>query len=287
MHQSVHNAEILIVVGSYNMNQQVRRTLVSLSPNYQRTNKLFVKLCLIDNASDSQLHGFDGQLLKPWSFEYIRINERNIPIHHAIQSRVNTGREGIIGILIDGARLCSNHIIDQASKLITDNPMSIVSVPNYQLGPCMQMRNTEAHSDKFNKHLLNSINWPECTTQDLVSISFLEPHAGVKPPLFETNCLFVSRCLWEAVGGFDMEFKRLDGGFASADLFSRLVSYDSSQLYILRDEGTFHQYHQGSTTDEADFTAQAIKEMTREYIKVRKKPFSAYRGDFISYPSLE
>ena len=84
-----------------------------------------------------------------------------------------------------------------------------------------------------------------------------------------------------------MEFKRLDGGFASADLFSRLVSYDSSQLYILRDAGTFHQYHQGSTTDQADFTAQAIKEMTREYIKVRKKPFSAYRGDFISYPPLE
>ena len=133
MHQSVHNAEILIVVGSYNMNQQVCRTLVSLSPNYQRTNRLFVKLCLIDNASDSQLHGFDGQLFKPWSFEYIRINERNIPIHHAIQSRVE-GREGIIGILIDGARLCSNHIIDQAAKFITDNPMSLVAVLNYQLG---------------------------------------------------------------------------------------------------------------------------------------------------------
>ncbi len=287
MDQKNHKPEILIVVGSYNMNQQVYRTLISLSPNYQQTNKLHVKICLIDNASDSQFQGFPSQLLAPWSFEYIRITEKNIPIHHAINSRINNSREGIIGILIDGARLCSRHIIDPAAMLITDDPMSIVSIPNYQLGPCMQMRNTDAQSDEFNKNLLNSINWPECTTQQLLKISFLEAHAGIKPPLFETNCLFISRYLWEKVGGFDMQFKRLDGGFASADLFSRLVNDNNSNLCILRAEGTFHQYHQGSTTDKAEITAQTIKEMTREYVKIRKKPFSLYRGEFISYPPLE
>lgn len=287
MSQTNHKPEILLVVGAYNMNQQVKRTLHSLSPNYQSTTDQVVTVCLIDNASDDHFQDFQSQLLAPWYFECIRNNAKDIPIHHAINSRINKSQEGIIGILIDGARLCSKHIIEQAATLIAENPMRIVSIPNYQLGPCMQMRNNEAQSDDFNENLLNSINWPESTTKELINISYLEPHAGIKPPLFETNCLFISRYMWEKVGGFDVRFKRLDGGFASADLFSRLVKIETSKLYILRDEGTFHQYHQGSTTNEADRTARAIKEMTREYIKVRGKPFSLFRGYFISYPPME
>lgn len=282
-----HDSSILIVVGAYNMNNQVSRTLISLSPVYQRTNTQNVKVCLIDNASDRQLESIQRASFDPWHFEYIRSNRKPTPIHHAINSRINGSKEGIIGIIIDGARLCSNNIIGHAEKLISSNRMNVVSIPNYQLGPCMQMRNKEAQSDEFNKDLLNSINWPECTTQELFNISYLEPHAGIKTPLFETNCLFLSRYLWEKVGGFDIQFTRLDGGFASADLFSRLVNADNCKLYVLRNEGTFHQYHQGSTTNQADITAQKIKHMTREYIRIRKKPFSLYRGEVVYYPPLE
>jgi hypothetical protein len=269
------------------MRNQVHRTLTSLSPNYQKTINQHVKVCLIDNASECQVDNIDKKSLKPWAFEYIKNNDKSIPIHHEINKRINRSREKIIGIMIDGARLCSDNIIQQASNIISTNPLNVVSIPNYQLGPCMQMRNNDAQSDEFNEKLLKSINWPECTTKELLDISYLEPHAGIKAPLFETNFLFMSRYLWENVGGYETEFTSKDGGFASADLFSRLVNNEECNLYILRNEGTFHQFHNGTTTNQAESTAIAIKQMTREYIKIRKKPFSLYRGKINYYPPLD
>lgn len=284
MNQVSQKLSILIVIGSYNMRKQVARTIISLSPKYQITSNSHITISLIDNASDEQIEDLCCQTLAPWNFECIRNESKTIPIHYAINSRINQSNEDIVGVMIDGARLCSSRIIEHAEWIIRNDPYSVVSIPNYQLGECMQMRNNTATSDEFNVKLLGSINWPHSTTRDLINISFLEPHAGIKTPLFESNCLFFSRKLWEIVHGFDMKFTRMDGGFASADLFSRLVNNDLSKLFILRNEGTFHQYHQGSTTDKAENTAVEIKHMTREYIQVRQKPFALYRGEVNYYP---
>ena len=274
---------MLIVVGAHNMPSQVRRTLISLTPTYQASRLENIHICLIDNSLSSHVIHQDLNF-SPWTFEFSSIPFSNKPIHHLIDTRIKSSSEDIVGVLIDGARLVSNQVIDHACHIITLSPFNIVSVPNYQLGSCMQMRNPLAVDDKFNEKLLKSINWPHSNCSDLIRISSMESHAGSDIPLFETNCLFVSRYLYNLVGGFDYSFRRSDGGFASADLFSRLVNLSNSRLYILHKEGSFHQFHGGTTTADAYKTEKLLKEMTREYLAIRKKPFSFYRGERTLYP---
>jgi hypothetical protein len=117
------------------------------------------------------------------------------------------------------------------------------------------------------------------TTASLIQISTQEPHGGVTPPFFESNALFMHRKTWQHANGFDQQFLRTDGGFVSADLLQRLIKL-GHELIVLKDHGTFHQLHLGSTTSNALQTRQLIKEMTLEYKKIRGLGPKRYRGPY-------
>lgn len=58
----------------------------------------------------------------------------------------------------------------------------------------------------------------------------------------------MNRARFEALGGFDENFKALGGGFANYDFFERAVADAGAPLVMLIGEGTFHQLHYGATT---------------------------------------
>ena len=70
--------------------------------------------------------------------------------------------------------------------------------------------------------------------------------------ILESNCLFVPRALLEQVGGFDDSFSIAGGGYANLDLFERLGSHPDVTVATILGEGSFHQVHGGTTTNDGD-----------------------------------
>jgi cephalosporin hydroxylase len=93
--------------------------------------------------------------------------------------------------------------------------------------------------------------------------------------MWESNCLFVARKQLEQVGGFDEGFTTPGGGYTNLDLFERLASAPDISVVTILGEGSFHQVHGGTTTNQTDPVGRRARvvESTTEYEAVRGRPF--------------
>jgi cephalosporin hydroxylase len=96
--------------------------------------------------------------------------------------------------------------------------------------------------------------------------------------VWESNCLFVSRALLAQVGGFDESFAIAGGGYANLELYERLGSSPDVTVCTIVGEGSFHQTHGGTTTNQAD----ADKRRARVYGYGQE--YAQLRGRFFRGP---
>ncbi|HJN34175.1 MAG TPA: hypothetical protein QF700_08670 [Prochlorococcus sp.] len=264
--------DLSIIVGSYELTHQISNTLTSIFSALSQT-VLSAEIIIADNSKNFKT--IDSHIVKSCNVDVIDFSQLDIPIHASMNLAVQRTSGDYLCLMIDGARIWSPNIIRDVDPYLSQH--NVVHVPNYQLGPDYQMYgNHDAASFKNENKLLIDCGWPFLNTRQLIDLSFLEPHAGIGPTIFESNCLFLSRKMWDEINGYDLQFKRKDGGFASADLLSRLIEHNCN-LKILPDAGTFHQFHYGTTTSSPLQTRTALKEMTLEYFKIRAKPPKRHR----------
>ena len=64
--------------------------------------------------------------------------------------------------------------------------------------------------------------------------------------------MFVPRALLEQVGCFDESFSMAGGGYANLELYERLGSAPDVTVCTIIGEGSFHQVHGGTTTNQPD-----------------------------------
>jgi cephalosporin hydroxylase len=64
--------------------------------------------------------------------------------------------------------------------------------------------------------------------------------------------MFVSRAQLEQVGGFEERFAMAGGGYANLELYERLGSAPDVTVCSILGEGSFHQVHGGTTTNEVE-----------------------------------
>ena len=271
------NEKLSIFIGYYEAEKQLKRTIRSLSSGIQKEPNIDVKIIILDNSRVKRLKKSE---LPVGNFK-LDINPTNHkkPIHWHIDGAVRKDSSNFIGLCIDAARLCSSGVLEKAAKELRSDQKSIIHVPNYQLGPCMQMY---AEGSDFTREkeeeLLQAIKWPKCCAESLKSIATMESHAGEKTPIFESNALFISKQQWVKAGGYNKDFKRLDGGFASAEMLERILQR-RPLLTIMASEGNFHQMHGGTTTRSASQTKNEIRKMTKEYRKIKNQIPRLYRGE--------
>ena len=265
-----------IFIGYYETQKQLNRTIRSLSSGIQKEPNIDVKITILDNSREKRLKANE---LPVGCFEHeIKPTDCEKPIHWHINDAVREDNSDYIGLCIDAARLCSSGVLEKATKELRNDQQSIIHVPNYQLGPCMQMYAKDyGFTEEKEDALLQSVSWPECSAENLKSISTMESHAGKNTPIFESNALFLSKQQWIQAGGYNKDFRRLDGGFASAEMLMRVLE-KRPLLTIMASEGNFHQMHGGTTTKSASQTKHAIREMTREYRVIKKQIPKLYRG---------
>jgi hypothetical protein len=183
--------------------------------------------------------------------------------------------------MIDGARMVTPGMLHFARRGAMLYERAIVSTLGWHLGADMQRWAQQAgYTQKDEDSLLASIDWRNDGYR-LFEISTLDESSadGWLRPTIESNALFIRREMWATLGGMDERFDIPGGGSVNADFFSRALSLPKAELVILLGEGTFHQMHDGiSTNAEPELYMQRLKQWHRQYRDIRGRPFEVPRS---------
>lgn len=151
--------------------------------------------------------------------------------------------------MIDGARMLTPGVLDWGRRLIAMAPESIVEVRGWHLGPDFQPQSVMlGYGPEQEAKLLQGVNWMEDGYRlfDISSPS-AQVRFGITGPTNESNCIFMTRTLFDRIGGFDKRFAMPGGGLVNLEFFAR-ASAAASAVFTLLGEGTFHQEHGGAAT---------------------------------------
>lgn len=274
----MNRPEASLIVVSYNMARELPRTLQSLAPPYQRDcSRGRCEIIVMDNGST-----------EPPSERMLAVIDADIRVRNhpnptvspvaAINAGLAQATAPLIGVWIDGARLASPGLIDACLEAARLHPRPVVATLNYQLGPSLQYFAADRGYDQnVEDTLLASIDWPSDGYR-LFEIATSELRHGPAGPMLESNALFLSRALWDELGGYDPAFIEPGGGLANADTFLRACALPEVQLIRVLGEGTFHQFHGGLSTRTRESASDTLQRGSRAYLRRRGRPLATARN---------
>lgn len=272
-----------LVVVVYDMPDQARRTLLSLSPGYQRnTSPADYEVVVVENVSGRLLGEEAARASGPNVRYFLREDGGASPVT-AVNFGAERARGATVGILVDGARLLSPGIVELALLSSRAVATPVLSVPGYHLGSELQQRAVESgYDERVEGALLEGIGWPR-DGYLLFDVACLSGSCagGFFGPFAESNCICVPKNLFERLGGFDAAFTSPGGGFCNLDFYARVLEVPDITLFVAPGEGTFHQFHGGATTGgiRAEERARFMAELRAEYREVRGKDFELVERD--------
>ncbi|MEH7830335.1 glycosyltransferase [Gemmobacter sp. JM10B15] len=263
--------DISVVLVSFEMEQALQRSLMSLSRRCQLgLEGRRCEIIVIDNGSARM-----PQLTPPEGMEF-RLLRASRPAPSpvgALNEGLALARAPLIGAWIDGARMASPGLL-AACLAAAEDARDVVVTLNYRLGrPDDGVAPAERAA--HDAALLAGIGWP-AQGYGLFSIATAE-QAGEQGPILESNALFLSRGLWAELGGFDPVFDEPGGGAANPDLLQRALAAPGTRLVRVTGEGTFHQYHGGTTSTCRESATEALKTIARRYAALRGQPLARIR----------
>jgi hypothetical protein len=241
---------LAVVVICYRMDQQIGKTLLSLIPPYQRGVSVDeYEIHLVDNGSPQPLAEPVWNLSPNIRYHYVPPGEAPVNPGTAINRAVVNTNSPLLCVMIDGARILTPGVLRWGMDLSGCSTGALVDVRSWHLGHKSQNDSlVEGYSPEAERQLLASIDWP-ADGYRLFDIGF--PSNPTRTPffkcVFESNCLFISRGLFDQIGGYDERYKHPGGGLAGVDVFHRAVA-KSDQVFTLLGEGTFHQTHGGAAS---------------------------------------
>jgi cephalosporin hydroxylase/GT2 family glycosyltransferase len=253
------SAALSVVVVFYNMRREAARTLQSLARSYQRDiQDLEYEVLVVDNGS-----ALDQRLGKDFVASFgpeFRLLELAGDAHPSPTGALNAGiaaaRGEALALMIDGAHVLTPGVLHFGMKALSTYAPSVVATQQWYVGPGQQGDAEQAGYDqRVEDRLFASIDWP-VDGYRLFEIGHFIGERDWFDGIVESNCLFVPRKLLEQIGGFDERFSMPGGGYANLDLCERLALSPGVTPASILGEGTFHQFHGGTTTNVADETVR-------------------------------
>lgn len=264
----------ILVIG-YKMSRQLANTLYTLSPAYQRgVDGSEYEVVVVENSSPDPL---DAAILDRLGvdYQYRYREEPGVSPTPALNEAFRMSRGRFVGIMIDGARMLTPGVLRNALDVFAMAPDAVVATLGFHLGPRDQQELHLAGYDAAHEiALLDGLpqHGDGYRLFDISCLSLANPH-GFLHPMMESNCMFVRREHWEAVGGADERFDQVGGGMLNLDLYRELVELPDTSLFTLPGEGSFHQFHGGVTTQRDESREQLMQQFQRRYEEIRGKVF--------------
>lgn len=274
-HSATPDVSVVVVV--YNIPREAERTLHSLSAAYQQhIAPDAYEVIVVDNGSSPP---FDPRVLDRLDgpFSLLRIDDAPPSPAKAVNVGLAAARGAVIGVMIDGARLVTPGLLHFALHGARLFDRAVVATLGWHLGfDSNQRMAMDAGYDKHREDaLLASIDWPNDGYR-LFEISALDGSSidGWLSLNGESNALFLSRDMWDRLGGVDERFDAPGGGLVNLDVFRRAVEMPDARLVVLLGEASFHQMHGGIATnaDVSAFPAMFAK-WRQQYEEIRNEPW--------------
>jgi len=241
---------ISVIVVSYNMEREVSRTLLSLSEAYQDFDSDIYEILLVQNGgkklSQSALQAIAPNIK---SFTPTKISASPV---YAINEAANIAIFDNLIIFIDGARIASSNLLRRYHRIWKLDPHALITCPAYHLGWDNQAFSV---ADGYNKTIedryLTRISWPS-KPQSLFDIATNAGSNYCSLSLSnESNALGITKQCFSKIGGFDTRFDIPGGGLCNLEIFQRALC-EVAHVYNVPSEGTFHQIHNGESTNAED-----------------------------------
>lgn len=243
-----------VVVVFYDMAREAVRTLQSLSRTYQRDiDDLDYEVIVIDNGSheDQRLTQDQVSAYGP-EFRLITLDDAKPSPTVALNRGIDESRGRAVAVMIDGAHVLTPGVFRHAMAAMDTYEPAVVAIQQWYVGPGQQGDAQQAGYDQTAEdRLFRTVRWPTDGYR-LFEIGHFIGDRDWFDGIIESNCLFAPRALLEQVGGFDDAFDVAGGGYANLELFERLHAHPGVNPVSVLGEGTFHQFHGGTTTNVAD-----------------------------------
>jgi hypothetical protein len=195
-------------------------------------------------------------------------------------------RGEIVCLMIDGAHILTPGVFRMALSGFRSFDNALVAIRYFYLGVEEQ---TVSVSRGYNQiaedKLLERIQWPNDGYR-LFEIS-TPLRSGAKRltwfnRMFESNCLFLKRSLFQELGGVDESFNLPGGGLVNLDIFKRAVESPRVTPIQIIGEGSFHQLHGGITTNsDGDGRDALLRTYREQYAEIRGHADLMANAEFI------
>lgn|GEM_PF-728425 len=274
-----------IIVNFYNMQREAARTLASLARSYQTgCEELDYEVLCVDNGSEPPLDSAWVTSFGP-EFRLIRPSQQHASPCAAMNEAALQARGKYLAVMIDGAHVLTPGIFKQARQAWQQDAEAVVAVRHWFVGGDQRWLAMAGYSREQEDRLFARIRWPQ-NGYELFRIG--TPIGESPEPWFdglsESNCLILPTALYDRIGGFDEAFSQAGGGFANLDLWHRASESAHGPLVSLVGEATFHQFHDGTTTNVDDAEKdRRVRGYANAYRSLRGVDFAGVHRSRLSF----
>ncbi len=278
------NVKLSVILVAHNMHREIPRTLQSLAPDYQvGAEDMDYEVLVVDNGSSQRPDpGFLDTLPGHCRYHYLE-DPPPSPAYALNYGMVQSTGE-VLCLMIDGAHLLSPGVLSYALAAFRAYPSPVVMTRCFFMGPGDQNDTVlEGYNQQVEDGLMQQINWPEDGYR-LFEVG--SPQQGHVPKIgwfnrmIESNCLFMRREIFHDIGGANERFDLPGGGFLNLDLYREAAEHPATQVVQLIGEGSFHQFHGGTTTNVSPQERDAkVLGYKAQYEAIRCKEFDVSPKD--------
>jgi cephalosporin hydroxylase len=268
------------ILNFYNMPREAARTLTSLTRAYQQDiGDLAYEVLCIDNGSSPPLDRAWVESFGP-EFRLIRPERPSPSPCSVINAAARSAKGRYVAIMIDGAHVLSPGVLREAWDSFTETPESVLGLRPWFVGGDQRWLSSSGYTREQEDILFDKIGWPSYGYKLFkVSTPYWESPNHWFDGMIESNCLFVPRDVYARIGGIDEAFDEPGAGYANLDLFKRAVAAVPEPLIALLGEATFHQFHDGTTTNVSDEEKERrVRSYENKYIRLRGAPYAGILG---------
>ena len=270
--------DLSVVVVFYNMRREAGRTIHSLSRAYQEgIEGTSYEVIVVENGSDDD-QKLGAAFVRDFGpeFRYVDVADDAHPSPvGALNRGIAASRGRNLALMIDGAHVLTPGVLRFGLQGLATYAPAIVATQQWYVGPGQQGdAMDDGYDQAYEDRLFERIQWP-ANGYRLFEIGHFVGDRDWLDGVWESNCMFVTRAQLEQVGGFEERFSMAGGGYANLELYERLGSSPDITVCTILGEGSFHQVHGGTTTNQTDAAERRSRVFGygQHYAELRGRPF--------------